>query len=208
MPEMDDSLKVVTAVVNSDKDTEQDYTEFADVPRSRHTSHLLTSKSLSKQNDDASIDRTNNSLSTSISTASVLERTRPADKNTETARRFTCPIRDDMLKVDGGSMIHRDVAKRSTYLFHELKCAVNTAGDDLRVIPMDLSSTSSRQSETMVAHTTDSDVVKVKRAKVTSTKFPGRKTLDELEEPESTRLIKFMGKFYYYCRLKATSFNS
>ncbi|KAL3993781.1 Inner centromere protein ARK binding region family protein [Acanthocheilonema viteae] len=194
---MEDSLQIITALPNSDMDMEQNHTdiELVDVPKSRHTSHLFTSKNSSKQNDDANIYQVDNSLSTSlisVNTASILERTRPVEKNTDITERSTYVFhRGEMRKIDSNNMINEGITKRSTYLNRDLKSERNISDDDLRIMSMDLRSSSSCQSK--VIRVTNDDVVKIKdveekHGKVTGTRFPGRKTLEELEERELTRI--------------------
>ncbi|CAG9534245.1 unnamed protein product [Cercopithifilaria johnstoni] len=191
-----DSSKTETAILDSDKDMEQNHTgiEFADVLKSCHASQLSTSENSSKQNDDANIHQPDNSLSmslTSNNTASILERTRPGNKSIDFPKRSTCVIhRGEMHEVDDVNVIHKGT-KRSTYLIRDLKYERNITSDDFRVMSMDMRSSSSHQSKTIMVHATDGDVIKgagEKRGKVTSTRFPGRQTLEKLVEQELARI--------------------
>lgn len=193
-PEMEDSLQMKTAILNSDENIEQNNTDFelAVVSKSRYTSQLLTSKKTAKQDSDVNTQQTANSLSlslTSVNTASILERTRPDDKNSGIATRSTCVIhRDRVNEFDCDNIIHEGTTKRSTYLIPHLKYERNIA-DDFRVMSMDLWSSSSCQSKTITTYATDDDVVKTptEKRKVTSTRFPSRRTLEKLEEQELAR---------------------
>ncbi|MCP9263968.1 hypothetical protein DINM_007321 [Dirofilaria immitis] len=126
--------------------------------------------------------------SVAISTASILERTRPCDQSINIMKQSIWMIhQDELYKVDS-DMMHNDITKRSI-------CSINNrtkylTNDDLHVIPMDLKS-SSCESKLPVIETGD-DIVKdnkEKRGNVTSTRFPGRITLNKLEEQEYTRKL-------------------
>lgn len=191
---MEDSLQKLTAAHSSNNYMEQNHadTELVEIPKSRDTSQLIVSKNPSKRNDDANILKADNSLSmslTSINTASILELTRPGDRNIDVNKRSTYMIHgDEVPKVHSDSMMHESVIKRSTYLTRDLK--YDRTDDDLHSMSMDLKSSSSQSNWTAVH--ADSDVVKgagEKRGKVTSTRFPSRKTLDKLEGQEYARPV-------------------
>ncbi|VDM11773.1 unnamed protein product [Wuchereria bancrofti] len=205
-----------TSKMNNSSDTltaiQQRHTGIShiDASKSRDTSQVHTSKNSTRQKDVANTDNANNLLSkssTSLNTASILERTRPGDKSVNITQRSTNAIHRDEIDNDN-NIIHHDTTKRSTYFIHDLKCEQNITtnndnndsnnrnNDDLRVMSMDLKSSSCQsKSTTMHADVDDDDDdddkvrrIEEKRGKVTSTRFPGRKTLDELERQEESIL--------------------
>ncbi|KAK6103959.1 Inner centromere protein ARK binding region family protein [Brugia pahangi] len=203
---MNNSSDTLTAISSPDKHTKQRHTGISriDASKSHDTLRVHTSKNSTSQKDVVDTDA-NNSLSkrsTSLNTASVLERTRPDDKSVDITQRSTNAIHRDKIDSDDNT-IHNDITKRSTYFIHDLKCEQNIISsddnndsnsrnnDDLRVMSMDLKS-SSCQSKSTTMHADDDDNddddkvkrIEEKRGKVTSTRFPGRKTLDELERQE------------------------
>uniref|UniRef100_A0A915PU88 Inner centromere protein ARK-binding domain-containing protein n=1 Tax=Setaria digitata TaxID=48799 RepID=A0A915PU88_9BILA len=150
--------------------------------------------SLQSNNDANTVNADNeNSLSASlatVSTASVLERTRPCNVGFKANKRSTYVINGDVA-AESDRMMCGGKMKRSTYTMPKrmkhLKYESTMIGDDFRVLPMDMKS-STHKSKLTVAQT-DTDMMKVsvnvaKRGKVTSTRFPGRVTLEKLEGQE------------------------
>ncbi|KAM3718176.1 Inner centromere protein [Dirofilaria immitis] len=187
--EVKNSSQTLIKIPECENYTEKRYTgiEAAEIAISNDTSQLFMSKKFSKKIDDANIFDVDRS-SVAISTASILERTRPCDQSINIMKQSIWMIhQDELYKVDS-DMMHNDITKRSI-------CSINNrtkylTNDDLHVIPMDLKS-SSCESKLPVIETGD-DIVKdnkEKRGNVTSTRFPGRITLNKLEEQEYTRKL-------------------
>ncbi|VDN94148.1 unnamed protein product [Brugia pahangi] len=214
-PRMNNSSDTLTAISSPDKHTKQRHTGISriDASKSHDTLRVHTSKNSTSQKDVVDTDA-NNSLSkrsTSLNTASVLERTRPDDKSVDITQRSTNAIHRDKIDSDDNT-VHNDTTKRSTYFIHDLKCEQNIISsddnndsnsrnnDDLRVMSMDLKS-SSCQSKSTTMHADDDDNdddnddddkvkrIEEKRGKVTSTRFPGRKTESILTANESSNGI-------------------
>nr|CRZ23581.1 Bm9305 [Brugia malayi] len=205
-PRMNNSSDTLTAISSPDKHTKQRHTGISriDASKSRDTLRVHTSENSTSQKDAVDTDA-NNSLSkrsTSLNTASILERTRPDDKSVDITQRSTNATHRDKIDSDDNT-IHNDITKRSTYFIHDLKCEQNIISsddnndsnsrnnDDLRVMSMDLKSSSCQSKSTTMHADDDNDDdddkvkrIEEKRGKVTSTRFPGRKTLDELERQE------------------------
>ncbi|EFO14308.1 hypothetical protein LOAG_14214 [Loa loa] len=180
---IDNSSQILITNSNSNMNIEQipmDI-EMIEISMSCDMSQFHTSK----QKDDSNIfnDVKSHSTSlTSINTASILERTRPIEKSTNITQRITNIIdQDEMYKGDKKNLIDNDDnTKRSTYLNYDLKYEQNIVNDDLRIMSMDLKSSSCQSNIIMD--------ISEKRGKVTSTKFPSQKALDELDEQEYTRI--------------------
>ncbi|VDK74628.1 unnamed protein product [Onchocerca ochengi] len=168
--------------------------ETAEVSKLSDALELLTPKNSSKENDDPSILNTDSSLSSAINTASVLERTRPCYQSISVNKQSIYGIhQDETREIDSDDKLR--IAKRSTRSIHNrttyLKYKQNINDDDLRIVPMDLKS-SSRKSKSKLGDDVAKDVEE-KRGKVTSTRFPGRITLDGLEEQEYAKIPYSMG---------------
>uniref|UniRef100_A0A0R3RT24 INCENP_ARK-bind domain-containing protein n=1 Tax=Elaeophora elaphi TaxID=1147741 RepID=A0A0R3RT24_9BILA len=189
--EMTDSPEV-TALSYSDEHMKQNCTdvELKNVLESCRTSEPFTAKDFSRlKQDEANINEVGNLSSTSlmsINTASIFEITAPTDKSFDIIKHSTPIIhRSEAHKVNSDYMIHKGGTKRSTYLTGDLKFEQETTVDNLHVMLMDVGSSSSKSTST---YASESDVVK-KRAKVSNTRFPSRRTLDELEKQEFDRLL-------------------
>ncbi|VDO66639.1 unnamed protein product [Onchocerca flexuosa] len=182
--EMKNSSQILNEVSDSNNYMEKRYTDIktAEISKLSDTLELLTPKNSSKENDDASNLNIDSSLSAAINTASLLERTRPCYQSNKQSTYVV--HRDETRETDSDDKMQ--ITKRSTCSIHSrttcLKYEQNTTDGDLRIVPMDLKS-SSREFKSQA----DGDVAKdveEKRGKVTSTRFPGRITLDGLEEQE------------------------